>query len=97
MQPYDNSNRITLWKTTQEELDANPKKPTYKGSINITGEQLASLNAGQELEVSVWGKKLDSGKIMLSGGIQVKYQPNPPANSPKPAAPAAPLDDDIPF
>ncbi len=69
MAEFDNTNRITLW---MEEDKKNVKGPDFKGTVNVDGT---------EYWVSVWKRKTNSGKKMLSGSIEPKEKTRSKANS----------------
>lgn len=80
---YDNTNRGVLFKNDPQ---GNPKRPQYRGSLNVGGE---------EYNLSAWIKESKkTGDKFLSLSVEAKK------DAPKrDAAPAAEpdFDDDIPF
>jgi len=55
---YDETNRCTLW---MQEDKKNPKAPDFSGTVNVNGT---------DFRLSLWKKKTNSGKKILSGSVQ---------------------------
>lgn len=80
---YDNTNRGVLFKNDPQ---GNPKRPQYRGSINV---------AGTDYNLSAWLKESKkTGDKFLSLSVEVKK--DAPARA-KPAVAQDEFNDDIPF
>lgn len=86
---FDPTNTFTLGKADKGD---NPKRPDYKGKINIKG---------REFWLDGWIRTAGDGSKFISGAVKpVEKKAEEPAKPAKPAKPAndlADLDDDIPF
>lgn len=95
MADFDNTNSGIL---TKNDKGNNPKRPDYRGSLNVDGV---------DYWLSGWIKKGERGKLagqtFLSLKVEAKEQSGQgkgagkPAEPPKPATPAVGEDDDVPF
>jgi hypothetical protein len=80
---YDNTNRGVLFKNDPQ---GNPKRPQYRGSINV---------AGTDYNLSAWLKESKkTGDKFLSLSVEAKK--DAPARA-KPAVAQDEFNDDIPF
>jgi hypothetical protein len=80
---YDNTNRGVLFKNDPQ---GNPKRPQYRGSLNVGGE---------EYNLSAWIKESKkTGDKFLS--LSVEPKKDAPKRAPAPAAEPE-FNDDIPF
>lgn len=77
---YDNTNTGVLFKNESD----NEKAPSYKGKINVNG---------QELEIAAWVRQSKAGKKFLSLKVQEPRQ----KPEPKKEQSFEDLPDDLPF
>jgi uncharacterized protein (DUF736 family) len=76
---FDNTNTGTLFKNETD----NEKAPTYKGKINVNG---------QEWDLAAWIKTSKSGKKFMSLKVQEPFKKD---GRPAKQAEATPFDDDL--
>ena len=87
MPKYNDENRGVLFKNTDKKT---PKHPDYSGELNVDGK---------DYFLDAWIKEGKSGKFM-SVSVKEKTQARPtakPAQTARPARPAAADDSDCPF
>ena len=86
MTQFDNTNTFTLGKADKGD---NPKRPDYKGKINIKG---------REFYLDGWIRTAGDGRKFISGAVKPIEKPaEAPAPAKQPAKDLADMDDEIPF